>query len=107
MPAVRRRDRRRADGDARGAEGDAAMKTFSEWRVTQEESVQVYWGRDEFLAQESHCPSEGVTVTKDDIHLLYEYDRWANNRVFPRSDKAICRLPSATNLGGESRTDGF
>jgi hypothetical protein len=22
-----------------------------------------------------------VTMTKDDIQLLYEYDRWANNRV--------------------------
>jgi uncharacterized damage-inducible protein DinB len=24
---------------------------------------------------------EEVTVTKDDIRLLYEYDRWANNRI--------------------------
>ena len=39
----------------------------------------------------AECPSQGkiaqetgvtTTMTKDDIQLLFEYDRWANNRVF-------------------------
>ena len=36
-------------------------------------------------------------MNKDDIHLLYEYDRWANNRVLQEasrsarnSSRAIC-----------------
>src|SRR5260370_42664103 len=28
-----------------------------------------------------------VTMTKDDIQLLYEYDRWANNRVLQKASE--------------------
>jgi uncharacterized damage-inducible protein DinB len=35
-------------------------------------------------------------MTKDDIQLLYEYDRWANNRVL----QAVCAL-SAEQFTGD------
>ncbi len=38
-------------------------------------------------------------MTKDDIQLLYEYDRWANNRVL----QAVCALSDeqfTRDLGG-------
>jgi uncharacterized damage-inducible protein DinB len=40
-----------------------------------------------------------VTVTKDDIHLLYEYDRWANNRVL-QSATALSAEQFTRDLGG-------
>jgi uncharacterized damage-inducible protein DinB len=59
-------------------------------------------GRDEFCrtpAQESTLPKQGVTVTKDDIHLLYEYDRWANNRVLEAAT-ALSPEQFTRDLGG-------
>jgi uncharacterized damage-inducible protein DinB len=38
-------------------------------------------------------------MTKDDIQLLYEYDRWANERVL-RSAAALSPEQFAQNLGG-------
>jgi uncharacterized damage-inducible protein DinB len=44
-----------------------------------------------------------VTMTKDDIQLLYEYDRWANNRILQKaselSDEQFTR-----DLGGSFRS---
>jgi uncharacterized damage-inducible protein DinB len=40
-----------------------------------------------------------VIVTKDDIHLLYEYDRWANNRVL-QAATALSAEQFTRNLGG-------
>src|SRR5258707_8712366 len=42
-------------------------------------------------------------MTKDDIQLLYEYDRWANNRVL----QAVCALSTekfTRDLGGSFRS---
>jgi len=38
-------------------------------------------------------------VTKDDIGLLYEYDRWANSRVF-EACSALSRERFTRDLGG-------
>jgi uncharacterized damage-inducible protein DinB len=38
-------------------------------------------------------------VTKDDIHLLYEYDRWANNRVL-QAATALSAEQFTRDLGG-------
>jgi uncharacterized damage-inducible protein DinB len=38
-------------------------------------------------------------VTKDDIHLLYEYDRWANNRVL-KAASALSAEQFTRDLGG-------
>jgi uncharacterized damage-inducible protein DinB len=45
----------------------------------------------------------GTTMTKDDIQLLYEYDRWANNRVL----QAVSTLSAeefTRDLGGSFRS---
>jgi uncharacterized damage-inducible protein DinB len=44
-----------------------------------------------------------ITMTKDDIQLLYEYDRWANNRIL----HAVCTLSVGEftrDLGGSVRS---
>jgi hypothetical protein len=41
-------------------------------------------------------------MTKDDIQLLYEYDRWANNRVL-QAVSALSTEQFARNLGGGFR----
>jgi uncharacterized damage-inducible protein DinB len=38
-------------------------------------------------------------MTKDDIHLLYEYDRWANNRVL-QAASALSAEQFTRDLGG-------
>jgi hypothetical protein len=38
-------------------------------------------------------------VTKDDVHLLYEYDRWANNRVL-QTATALSAEQFTRDLGG-------
>jgi uncharacterized damage-inducible protein DinB len=40
-----------------------------------------------------------VTVTKDDVRLLYEYDRWANNRVF-QAATALSAEQFTRDVGG-------
>jgi uncharacterized damage-inducible protein DinB len=42
-------------------------------------------------------------MTKDDISLLYEYDRWANNRVF-QAVSALTSEQFTRDLGGSFRT---
>ena len=47
----------------------------------------------------AHTKRSAITMTKDDIQLLCEYDRWANNRVL----QAVCTLSaeeSTRDLGG-------
>src|ERR1700720_3704269 len=44
-----------------------------------------------------------ITMTRDDIQLLYEYDRWANNRVL----QAACALSAeqfTRDLGSSFRS---
>jgi uncharacterized damage-inducible protein DinB len=42
-------------------------------------------------------------MTKDDIHLLYEYDRWANNRVL-QAVSALSAEQFTHDLGGSFRS---
>jgi uncharacterized damage-inducible protein DinB len=42
-------------------------------------------------------------MTKDDIHLLYEYDRWANNRVL-QAVSALSDEQFTRDLGGSFRS---
>ena len=49
-------------------------------------------GKVRFSRPKGRTPS--AIMTKDDIQLLYEYDRWANNRV----------LQAASALGAEEFT---
>ena len=42
-------------------------------------------------------------MNKDDIQLLYEYDRWANNRVL-RAVCALCEEQFTRDLGGSFRS---
>jgi len=42
-------------------------------------------------------------MTKDDIQLLYEYDRWANNRVV-QAASALSAEEFTRNLGGSFRS---
>jgi len=42
-------------------------------------------------------------MTKDDIQLLYEYDRWANNRVL-QSASALSTEQFTRDLGGRFRS---
>src|SRR4030088_2350731 len=44
-----------------------------------------------------------ITMTKDDIHLLYEYDRWANNRVL-QAASALSVEQFTRDLGGSFRS---
>jgi uncharacterized damage-inducible protein DinB len=44
-----------------------------------------------------------VTMTKDDIQLLYEYDRWANNRVL-QVVSALSAEQFTHDLGGSFRS---
>jgi len=46
-------------------------------------------GRGKVRLAERRGPT--TTLTKDDIQLLYEYDRWANNRVFAE-ERSFCRV---------------
>jgi uncharacterized damage-inducible protein DinB len=57
-------------------------------------------------------------MTKDDIHLLYEYDRWANNRVlqavfvltaeqFTRDLGGSSSVPCETRFCTSSEAHGF
>jgi uncharacterized damage-inducible protein DinB len=41
----------------------------------------------------------GITMTKEDIQLLYEYDRWANDRVFLAAAK-LSMKEFTRDLGG-------
>jgi hypothetical protein len=43
------------------------------------------------------------TMTREDIQLLYEYDRWANNRVLQASS-ALCVEAFTRDLGGSFRS---
>ena len=42
-------------------------------------------------------------MTKDDIHLLYEYDRWANNRVL-QAISVLTAEQFTRDLGGSFRS---
>jgi len=42
-------------------------------------------------------------MTKDDIQLLYEYDRWANNRVL-QAVSTLCAEEFTRDLGGSFRS---
>jgi uncharacterized damage-inducible protein DinB len=42
-------------------------------------------------------------VTKDDVGLLYEYDRWANNRIL-RTVSALAPEQFTRDLGGSLRS---
>ena len=42
-------------------------------------------------------------MTKDDIQLLYEYDRWANNRVL-QAASALSAEQFTRDLGGSFRS---
>src|SRR5271163_3696028 len=42
-------------------------------------------------------------MTKDDIHLLYEYDRWANNRVL-QAVSVLTAEQFTRDLGGSFRS---
>jgi uncharacterized damage-inducible protein DinB len=42
-------------------------------------------------------------MTKDDVQLLYEYDRWANNRVF-QATAALSAEEFTRDLGGSFRS---
>ena len=42
-------------------------------------------------------------MTKDDIHLLYEYDRWANNRVL-QAVSTLSLEEFTRDLGGSFRS---
>jgi uncharacterized damage-inducible protein DinB len=42
-------------------------------------------------------------MTKDDIHLLYEYDRWANNRVL-QAASVLTAEQFTRDLGGSFRS---
>ena len=42
-------------------------------------------------------------MTKDDVQLLYEYDRWANNRVL-RAASALSDEQLTRDLGGSFRS---
>ncbi|MGO4880464.1 MAG: DinB family protein [Bryobacteraceae bacterium] len=42
-------------------------------------------------------------MTKDDVHLLYEYDRWANNRVL-QAAAALSTEQFTRDLGGAFRS---
>jgi uncharacterized damage-inducible protein DinB len=66
------------------------------------ESHGVYWRRDEFAeySPKNHISkARRPTVNKDDIHLLYEYDRWANNRVL-QAASALSAEQFTRDLGG-------
>jgi hypothetical protein len=43
-------------------------------------------------------------MTKDDIQLLYEYDRWANNRIL-QAVSALSVEQFTSDLGGGIRCD--
>jgi uncharacterized damage-inducible protein DinB len=45
----------------------------------------------------------GTTMTKEDIRLLYEYDRWANHRVFQAAAKLTAE-EFTRDLGGSFRS---
>jgi uncharacterized damage-inducible protein DinB len=44
-----------------------------------------------------------ITMTKDDIQLLYEYDRWANNRVL-QAASTLSAEEFTRDLGGSFRS---
>jgi hypothetical protein len=44
-----------------------------------------------------------ITMTKDDIELLYEYDRWANSRVL-QSVSPLNAEEFTRDLGGSFRS---
>jgi hypothetical protein len=44
-----------------------------------------------------------ITMTKDDIQLLYEYDRWANNRVL-QAVSTLSVEEFTRDLGGSFRS---
>src|SRR6202162_1820488 len=44
-----------------------------------------------------------VTMSKDDIQLLYEYDRWANNRIL-QAVSALTDEQFTRDLGGGFRS---
>jgi uncharacterized damage-inducible protein DinB len=44
-----------------------------------------------------------ITMTRDDIQLLYEYDRWANNRIFEAAT-ALSAEQFTRDLGGSLRS---
>jgi uncharacterized damage-inducible protein DinB len=44
-----------------------------------------------------------IAMTKDDIHLLYEYDRWANSRVL-QAVSALSAEQFTRDLGGAFRS---
>src|SRR5215469_55709 len=46
---------------------------------------------------------DSFTMTKDDIQLLYEYDRWANNRVL-QAASALSPEQFTRDLGGSFRS---
>ncbi len=43
-------------------------------------------------------------MTKDDIQLLYEYGRWANNRVLQASPRSLTAEQFTRDLGGSFRS---
>jgi uncharacterized damage-inducible protein DinB len=60
----------------------------------------------------AECPWQGkiarrrgptTTMTKDDIQLLYEYDRWANNRVL-QAVSTVSAEEFTRDLGGSFRS---
>jgi uncharacterized damage-inducible protein DinB len=58
------------------------------------------WSKVRFPSRKSQ---PRVTMTKDDIQLLYEYDRWANNRVF-EAVSALSAEQFTRDLGGSFRS---
>ncbi len=59
-----------------------------------------YWTRDKILETKGKAR---FRMTKDDIQLLYEYDRWANNRVL-RAVSTLSPEQFTYDLGGSFRS---
>lgn len=62
--------------------------------------VAAYPGQGNILQTKGSPP---VDMTKDDIRLLYEYDRWANNRVL-QAVSALSAEQFTRDLGGSFRS---